>query len=314
MLTRLGCDVLDMGVVPTCAKRSSACADRSRRHGRRGHHVRRRFGRRGGLRQGIARQARRSAVLENRDEAGPTAGVRPHRQRAFLRPAGQSGFGDGDVLRIRAGRIARAAGSSRVDRGAADLPGAAHRARQENAGTEPNSSAACSRRTATGDSPCARRATRARGSCRRCRARTASSCCRPSTPATAPSATWSRFSCWKGLILMPGLSAISVDRLRPSVGPGARQRSDEPSRLRRPIAGSTWRASRFCTTISSALLRSLAAQRVPVFHLAVARADDDGLFYLKQSREHGDSTPPGARHTVVSEHEHLVLELISPEP
>ncbi|MET0683096.1 MAG: hypothetical protein ABWZ29_07125, partial [Casimicrobiaceae bacterium] len=70
----------------------------------------------------------------------------------------------------------------------------------------------------------------------------------------------------------------------------------------------------FCTTISGALLKSLAAQHVPVFHLAVARADEDGLFYLKQSRDHGDTIPAGARRTVASEHEHLVLELISPEP
>ena len=52
-----------------------AFARRSGHRGRR-HHVRRRVGRRGRFRQGAARQARRGAVLEDRDEAGPSARLR----------------------------------------------------------------------------------------------------------------------------------------------------------------------------------------------------------------------------------------------
>ena len=87
------------------------------RHGRgerrRRHHVRRRVGRRSRLRQAAARQAGRGAVLEDRDEARPAARLRPHRRRALLRPARQSGVGDGHLLPVRA---RRAAASSRARR------------------------------------------------------------------------------------------------------------------------------------------------------------------------------------------------------
>ena len=99
MLTRLNCDIVDMGVVPRRARGARARVRHRRRERRRRHHVGRRLGGRSRLRQAAARQAGRSAVLEDRDEAGPAARLRQDRQRALLRPAGQSGRGDGDVLR-----------------------------------------------------------------------------------------------------------------------------------------------------------------------------------------------------------------------
>ena len=98
---------LDMGVVPDVPEAlerafADAAGERRRRH-----HLRRRVGRRGRLRQAAARQAGRGAVLEDRDEAGPAARLRQDRRRAFLRPAGQPGVGDGDVLPVRARRAAR---------------------------------------------------------------------------------------------------------------------------------------------------------------------------------------------------------------
>ena len=56
--------------------RSRARLRRGRRGGGRRDHLRRRLGRRGRFRQAAARQARRGAVLEDRDEAGPPAGLR----------------------------------------------------------------------------------------------------------------------------------------------------------------------------------------------------------------------------------------------
>ncbi len=120
-----------------------------RRLRRRRHHLGRRLGRRSRLREGAARQAGRGGVLEDRDEAGPPARLRPHRQRAFLRPAGQSGVGDGDLLRIRAGRAAHPAGSSATSRRnrRSRCRSARRSARCRDA---PNSSAACLLPTATG--------------------------------------------------------------------------------------------------------------------------------------------------------------------
>ena len=113
MLTRLNCEILDMGVVPDVPELLERAFAGAARNGGRRHHIGRRFGRRSRLRQGAARQARRSAVLEDCDEAGPAARIRPHRRRAFLRPAGQPGLGDGDVLRVRPRRAAGAAGTCR---------------------------------------------------------------------------------------------------------------------------------------------------------------------------------------------------------
>ena len=67
----------------------------------------------------------------------------------------------------------------------------------------------------------------------------------------------------------------------------------------------------YCTTISSALIRDLAAQGVPIFHLALKQADDEGLFYLKESARHRDGVPGGAKRTIVREYDHFALELLS---
>ena len=143
-----------------------------------------------------ARQARRSAVLEDRDEAGTAARVRQGRRRAFLRPARQSRLGDGDVLPVRARRAADPAGRGATFRRcrrsratlAAPIRKAPGRTEFQRGILAPDGAAA---------GRCAPPATRARASCRRCRRRTASSCCRP-TPATSPPATASTCSCSKG--------------------------------------------------------------------------------------------------------------------
>ena len=110
MLQRLGCDVIDMGVVRDDPAALEAAFRARRRQRRRGHHLGRRQRRRGRLHQAGDGAARRRAVLEDRDAPGPADGVRPHRQRRHerdpLRPARQSGRGDGDVLRVRARRAA----------------------------------------------------------------------------------------------------------------------------------------------------------------------------------------------------------------
>ena len=181
---------------PTSPRRSSARSPTPRRARRRRDHVRRRVGRRGRLREAAPRQAGRGAVLEDRDEAGPSARLRPDRQRAFLRPARQSGLGDGDVLPVRARRAARPAGPARR-RAAADVQGDARRADPQGARPHRVPARHPDAATATAAGPCARPATRARASCRRCRRRTASSSCRP-TPATSRPASSSTCSCSRG--------------------------------------------------------------------------------------------------------------------
>jgi molybdopterin molybdotransferase len=101
------------------------------------------------------------------------ARVWPHRQRAFLRPAGQSGLGDGDVLSVRARRAADIAGRRDV------LPVPTFKATWpapiRKAPGRTNSSAASSRPAATAVTV-RTTATRVPASCRRCRRRIASSC------------------------------------------------------------------------------------------------------------------------------------------
>ena len=196
MLTRLNCDVLDMGVVPDVPEaleraftEAAAAADVVITSG--------------GVSVGeadyvraAARQARRGAVLEDRDEARPPARLRPNRRRALLRLAGQSGRGDGDVLRVRPRRALRPAGPARR-RAAAHVQGAVERADPQAAGANGISARHSRAPTAAAASPCAAPAIRARASCRRCRRRTASSCC-PWTPAIALPAISSTFSCSRG--------------------------------------------------------------------------------------------------------------------
>ena len=114
MLTRLGCEVVDMGVV---RRRAGATRARLRRGGaKRGRrdHVRRRIRGRSRLRQANTRQARRGAVLEDRHEAGSTASVWQARRGPFLRAPGQSRGRDGDVLPVRTRRAADPAGQREV--------------------------------------------------------------------------------------------------------------------------------------------------------------------------------------------------------
>ena len=108
MLTRLNCEVIDMGVVrddPALIEAAFATAAANADV----------VITSGGVSVGRSRfcarhaeQTRRSAVLENRHETGPPAGLRQNRRRAFLRPARQPGVGDGDLLPIRARRAAGA--------------------------------------------------------------------------------------------------------------------------------------------------------------------------------------------------------------
>ena len=103
MLQRLGVEVLDLGVVrddPEALERAFRTAARRRR---RRHHHRRRQRRRGRPHPAGARPPRRRGLLADRDAPRPADGRRPDRerrpQRRRLRPAGQSGGGDGHLLR-----------------------------------------------------------------------------------------------------------------------------------------------------------------------------------------------------------------------
>ena len=116
MLSRLGCEIARHGRGAGRAGGAGArVRDGGRERGRR-HHLGRRLGRRGRLREAAARPAGRGGVLEDRDEARAPARLRPHRRRALLRPARQPRVGDGDVLPVRARRAARAAGTQPTSR------------------------------------------------------------------------------------------------------------------------------------------------------------------------------------------------------
>ena len=149
MLSRLDCDTLDMGVVPDVPEAlerafasAAACADVVITSG--------------GVSVGEA-----DFVKQLMDKLGEVVfwkiAMKPgrplaygrHRRRALLRPARQSRVGDGDVLRVRAGRAQDPAGTTRR-RAAADVQGAARGADPEGARDAPNSSAASSRRDGSG--------------------------------------------------------------------------------------------------------------------------------------------------------------------
>ena len=176
---------IDMGVVPDVPDAlERAFAEAPRLRGRR-HHDRRRIGRRGRFRE--------ATLLDKLGEVlFWKIAMKPGRPLAYGRIGGahffglpgQSGVGDGDVLRVRARRAADAAGTARR-RAAADVQGAAAPRRSEGARAAPSSSAAFSPGRRRRDGPCAPPAIRARASCRRCRGRTASSCCRREPP-TSP--------------------------------------------------------------------------------------------------------------------------------
>ncbi len=80
MLARLDCELIDMGVVRDDAGGAGARVRERRRGRRRGDHLGRRVGGRGRFRQAADGQAGRGAVLEDRDEAGPPARLRPDRR------------------------------------------------------------------------------------------------------------------------------------------------------------------------------------------------------------------------------------------
>ena len=144
LLTRLGCEVIDLGVVRDEPALLEAAFTGAAARGRRHHHQRRRQRRRGRLHQGHDEEAGRRGVLEDRDASGPADGRGTHRQRpscsgcraipvavmvtflAFVRPA---------LLRMMGAQRTR---SRRCCRRAAARPSARSRA-------APNTSAASSR-------------------------------------------------------------------------------------------------------------------------------------------------------------------------
>ena len=164
---------IDMGVVrDDPAKLEAAFRKASSR--RCGHHHRRRLGRRSGLHQADDGQARRSAVLEDRDAAGTADGVRQDRQFLPVRPAGQSGGGDGHLLRTSCATRCCISPAGRTMRLSAPA-GEVFRAAAQGSGTHRIPARhPVSRKAANGE--CASPASRARACCARCRRRTASSC------------------------------------------------------------------------------------------------------------------------------------------
>ena len=78
LLTRLGCEVIDMGVVRDDPALLEAAFTRAARKRRRDHHQRRRQRRRGRLHQGDDGQAGRRGVLAHRHAPGPPDGRGPH--------------------------------------------------------------------------------------------------------------------------------------------------------------------------------------------------------------------------------------------
>ena len=165
---------------PTCPKRSSA---RSRAAA---------AARTSSSPRAACRSARPTTCKQLLDKLGEVLfwkiAMKPGRPLAYGRIGGAHFFGlpgnpvvgDGDVLRVRAGRAARSCRGGATSR-RCRRSRCRSRRRSARCPGAPNSSAASSRRTATAAGPCARPATRARASCRRCRRRTASSCCPPET-------------------------------------------------------------------------------------------------------------------------------------
>ena len=217
MLTRLDCEIVDMGVVPdvpdalerafaTAAANADVVITS------------------GGVSVGEADFVKQ--LLDKLGEVlfwkiamkpGRPLAYGKHRRRAFLRPARQSGRGDGDVLPIRARCAAGPAGTTRR-RADADVQGHAVRADQQGAGPHRIPARHPVRRAAMAAGPCARPATRARASCRRCRRRTASSCCRR-RPATSRPARPSTCNCSKACSDAtgpPNIRRSGLSRRRPA--------------------------------------------------------------------------------------------------
>ena len=131
MLGRLGVDIVDLGIVPDrrdavldAFREASACADivlssggASTGEGR--------------LRQGGPRRARPGRVLAHRDPARAAARVRSPRRFGVLRPAGQPGRGDGDVLPVRGARDSGRVRRGRHEAAARDGGALHHTAAQE---------------------------------------------------------------------------------------------------------------------------------------------------------------------------------------
>ena len=145
MLTRPNCEVLDMGVArpPEALERVRRC----RRRGRRRHHIGRRLGRRGRLRQAVGQAGRDPVLKIARSRAVPC--LRASAARTF-RPAGQLVAGM-VTFTVRAGRDTHAA----APRGAAaNVQGEIERAIRKVL-VALSFSAASSRRTAAAATRCA---------------------------------------------------------------------------------------------------------------------------------------------------------------
>ena len=195
MLTRLNCDIVDMGVVPDVPEElerafatAAANADVVITSG--------------GVSVGEA-----DFVKQLLDKLGEVLfwkiAMKPGRPLAYGKIGDAHFFGlPGNPVAVMVTfyefvRDALLVLAGQRDVGAdADVQGDAGGADQARRRAAPNSSAASSRRTAPAAGRCARPATRARASCRRCRRPTASSCCR-TTPATSPPARRSTCNCSK---------------------------------------------------------------------------------------------------------------------
>jgi len=125
MLRKLGCEVIDLGIIkddPQALRRAFA---RGGSAGRRGDQYRRRVGRRSGFHQNHAGRAGRHHLLEAGHQAGQAFRLRPSRQQLVLRAAGQSGLGRRHLLSTGA---AAARGPDRPERiAAAAAPARARR-------------------------------------------------------------------------------------------------------------------------------------------------------------------------------------------
>ncbi len=104
MLDRMGCDCLDLGIIPDDPAQLRAAFHKGRSRGRRPHHHRRRLGGGSGLHQTAAGGARRDRLLEAGHQARQAVRLRSPAPFLVLRPAGQPGLRHGHL---------RSAGASR---------------------------------------------------------------------------------------------------------------------------------------------------------------------------------------------------------
>ncbi len=118
MLTRLGCEVSDLGILRDDRASLAQAPEEGGRHPRSDPDHRRRFDRRGGSRQGRRRERRQARAVADGDQAGASGRDGHHRRHAVHRIAGKSG---GEFCHLRpcgaadragaVGRQATAAGS-----------------------------------------------------------------------------------------------------------------------------------------------------------------------------------------------------------